>query len=381
MAERIYIRGKGGGLEPLEEELFSTEDELQALIAEHPELLDGEQMRPGDPRRWILITREKGIAETSDSGVRWSIDHLIVDQDAVPTLAEVKLVKNSEIRRTVVGQMLEYAAHATQTWTADEMRRTFEDSATAQGLDPGEELGKLLQTDGEPDADGFWQRVATNLTARRLRLLFVADKIPDPLERVVEFLNAQMPNIEVLAVEVKQFRSKSTQTLVPRVLGRITNASAHGGPRRRLTRESFLGEFTSSDEARNAAARLLDVARASGATFEWGPSGVSIRGQCSRWQQPITVAWLYPPSKAGMGWMRTRDFTFGVGILDYDPAPEGELQTILQQWVDGFCADDFTKEASSKGVAAWSISYDAAARHIDLLEDRLFKVLKELKQL
>ena len=69
MAERIYIRGKRGRLEPLEEEPFSTEDELQALIAEHPELLDGEQMRPGDPRRWILITREKGIAETSDSGV------------------------------------------------------------------------------------------------------------------------------------------------------------------------------------------------------------------------------------------------------------------------------------------------------------------------
>ena len=41
MAERIYIRGDGGGLEPLEEEPFSTEDELQALIAEHPELLDG----------------------------------------------------------------------------------------------------------------------------------------------------------------------------------------------------------------------------------------------------------------------------------------------------------------------------------------------------
>ena len=54
MAERIYIRSDGGGIEPLEEEPFSTEDELQALIAEHPELLDGEQIRPGDPRRWIL---------------------------------------------------------------------------------------------------------------------------------------------------------------------------------------------------------------------------------------------------------------------------------------------------------------------------------------
>ena len=333
MAERIYTRSEGGQLEPLEEEPFSTEDELQALIADHPELLDGEQMRPGDPRRWILIKREKGIAETSDSGARWSIDHLIVDQDAVPTLAEVKRGSNPEIRRTIVGQMLEYAAHAAQTWNADDLRQTFEDSANAQGLDPGEALGRLLEKGEEPDADVFWQKVATNLAARRIRLLFVADEIPDPLERVVEFLNAQMPNVEVLAVEIKQFRSKSTQTLVPRVLGRIANASTRGpaGLRRRLTRESFLDEFA-SDESRNAAERLLDAARTSGSTFEWGPSGVSVRGRCSRWQQPITLAWLYPPSKAGMGWMRTKDFTFGVGILDNDPAPEEELRTVLQRW-------------------------------------------------
>ena len=41
MAERIYNRGTAEKLEPLEEEPFSTEDELQALIARHPELLDG----------------------------------------------------------------------------------------------------------------------------------------------------------------------------------------------------------------------------------------------------------------------------------------------------------------------------------------------------
>ena len=115
MAERIYIRSDGGGLSPLEEEPFSTEDELQALIAEHPELLDGQQIRPGDPRRWILVTREKGIAETTDSGARWSVDHLIIDQDAVPTLAEVKRGSNPEIRRAIVGQLLEYAAHASKT--------------------------------------------------------------------------------------------------------------------------------------------------------------------------------------------------------------------------------------------------------------------------
>ena len=256
MSERIYIRVKDGGLEPLEEERFSTEDDLQELIALHPELLDGEQIRPGDPRRWILITREKGIADTPGSSARWALDHLIVDQDAVPTLVEVKRGSNPELRRTIVGQMLEYAAHASETWTVDELRQTFEESVK----DPDEEIRRLLQADGERDTDVFWESVATNLAARRLRLLFVADEIPDPLERVVEFLNAQMSNIEVLAVEIKQFRGGSSQTLVPRVLGRIAASSAPGAatPRRSLTLDAFLERFTSED-GRQVVKRLLDV--------------------------------------------------------------------------------------------------------------------------
>ena len=51
MPERIYTSADDGALEALEETPFSSEDEFQALIAEHPELLDGEQIRPGDARR------------------------------------------------------------------------------------------------------------------------------------------------------------------------------------------------------------------------------------------------------------------------------------------------------------------------------------------
>ena len=116
MAERIYLRGGGGELDPLEEEAFVTEDELQELIAEHPELLDGEQICPDNPRRWILVAREQGIAETQGGGARWAVDCLIFDQDATPTLVEVKRGSNPELRRTAVGQMLEYAAHAARTW-------------------------------------------------------------------------------------------------------------------------------------------------------------------------------------------------------------------------------------------------------------------------
>ncbi len=380
MAERIYTRGERGGLEPLEEEPFSTEDELQALIAEHPELLDGEQIRPGDPRRWILVTREQGIADTPEGGARWSLDHLIVDQDAVPTLVEVKRGANRELRRTIVGQLLEYAAHAAQTWTADELRRTFEESSD----DPDAVLAALLQVDDEPDADGFWENVATNLTARRLRLLFIADEIPDPLEQVVKFLNEQMPRIEVLAVEVKQFQGESSQTLVPRVIGRIAASSPRGtaGPRRKLTRDSFLEELP-TDSAREAAKRLLDVAKENGAKVEPGSNTVSIRGRVRAevWSGPITVAWLCTRGATTSGGLHITGFAFGRYVLS-DAVPE-DLRAMLDQWADQFAGDSFAEASKStaEGVKVWIVGYDDAARHIDLLTDRLAKVLSELKAL
>lgn len=58
MTERIYLRTTDENVEPLEETAFDLEDDLQKLIAEHPELLDGEQMRPEDPRRWLFVSRE-----------------------------------------------------------------------------------------------------------------------------------------------------------------------------------------------------------------------------------------------------------------------------------------------------------------------------------
>ena len=178
---------------------------------------------------------------------------------------------------------MDYAAHAPETWKVDELRRTFENAATESGADPEEELTKLLQADDTPDVDGFWEKVATNLDARRIRLLFVADKIPDELTRVVEFLNEQMQNIEVLAVEVKQFRGESMQTLVPRVIGRTaaTSGRTTAGRGPRLTRETFLADFSVPDSQRRAAEHLLNVAQESGAALEWGSSAVSVRGRCS----------------------------------------------------------------------------------------------------
>ncbi len=374
MAERIYSRGESG-LEPLKEQPFATEDELQRLIAEHPELLDGEQMRPGDPRRWILITREQGIADVPGAHDRWSVDHLIIDQDAMPTLVEVKQSSNTEIRRTVVGQLLEYAAHAAQAWSADELRQTFAESAGARGRDPESELAALLQSDSEPDSDQLWKQVATNLAASRLRLLFVADEIPDPLEQVVKFLNEQMPEIEVLAVEIKQFRGASGQVLVPRVIGR-TSAVPKPNKRRKLTREVFLQDL-GSEVARSAAERIFDAAEDSGAVLAWGSRGLSIRTPCPAWRGLVSVAWLFPPKVSG--WHGMTNLTFAAPFSNW--SPEMELHKLMERWLGQFSGDDFARKFSATGIEGWTIQYDDAEENIDRLVERLTDILASLQAL
>ena len=374
------MRGREGRLEGIHEETFSGEDDLQELIAEHPELIDGEQVRPDDARRWILIAREKGIAETSDTGARWALDHLIIDQDARPTLVEVKLRDNSDIHRKIVGQMLEYAAHASETWTADDLRRTFEESTRAKDRDPEEVLAVLLQDEDEPDADGFWDRVSTNLAAKRLRLLFIADRIPDRLARVVEFLNGQMSTIEVLAVEVKRFRGSSEEMFVPRVIGRTakTGRGSSSAPSPRLTRESFLAAFE-HDRHREAAARLLAAAERRGAGFRWGKHLVSVTVRCSLWPHPATIAWLCPPTVLH-GWPRwTKGVTYGTKIPEDEDQLDGETWKVLARWADRSPVP-YAEEAHAKGYKGWTVNHDVAAEHLDDLVERLESVLKKLSE-
>ena len=380
MAERIYVMDAEDRLEPLEAEPFSTEDALQKLLAEHPELLDGEQMWPGDPRRWILVKREQGIPDTAGAAARWSLDLLVIDQDATPTLVEVKRGANPEVRRHVVGQMLVYAAHAPQV-TADELRRTFEENEP----DAEERLADLLG-DGERDADEFWDEVARNLRAKKLRLLFVADSIPDELRQVVEFLNEQMPNVEVLAVEIKQFRGKgesTTQTFVPRVIGRLAAPPGRGtsGSRRKLTPEELLDSLPDQG-ARDAVTRLFTVAEECGARLEEMASSVSIRMGCSIWKHPITVAWIFEPGKSGPVPRGGKNITFGPAVLSYPNPPAGELLATFGQWADLLEKDVFTKEeVGLPPVKSWAITYEEAAVHIDLLEERLRDFLTKLKKL
>jgi hypothetical protein len=86
----MFVLGDDGRLVGLTEKTYDSEDLLQSLLASYPDLLAGEQIAPEAPRRWLLVSRETGVPDAPDATGRWSVDHLFLDQDGVPTLIEVK---------------------------------------------------------------------------------------------------------------------------------------------------------------------------------------------------------------------------------------------------------------------------------------------------
>jgi hypothetical protein len=213
----MYGATGDGDLVELKETLFAKEVDLQDFLSKHPALLAGDQMNPTDPRRFVLITAEAGVAIKEAGSDYFSLDHLFIDQDGIPTLVEVKRSTDTRGRREVVGQLLEYAANACAYWNVEKLRDTFERRCAAAYLSPGDELAKL-RTAPDIDPEAIWEKVAQNLKQERLRLVFLSDKFSPETQRIIEFLNRQMESSEAFAVEVPQYTGGGLRTLVPRVL-------------------------------------------------------------------------------------------------------------------------------------------------------------------
>ena len=275
MAGSIYLVQSDDRLVEMNEEPYDSEGLLQELLAKYPNLLAGDQMDDAAPRRWLLISREALVPSEEEGGGRWSVDHLFLDQDGIPTLVEVKRSSDTRIRREVVGQMLDYAANAVAYWPEETIRARYEARCESQGIDSAEMVSNLrgFEAGEQGQVETLWDQVKTNLQAGRIRLVFVADEIPQELRRIVEFLNIQMDPAEVLAVEIKQYVGAKMRTLVPRVIGRRTKSVA--AVKRKWDETSFLGELEQRVGAEEVAVarRILEWARERDLRIWWGEGG------------------------------------------------------------------------------------------------------------
>ena len=262
MAGGIYLIQDGDRLVEMMEQPYDSEDQLQDLLVTYPNLIAGDEIDRATARRWLLISREPAPSE-EETAVQWSLDHLFLDQNAVPTLVDVRRTPNAELRQKVLGQSIDYAANALFYWPVDSIIAMFEANCRDRGRDPEQIFEEFLGADANEER--FWQKVKTNLQAGKVRLVFVADEISAEMRRVVEFLNEQMDPVEVLALEIKQYVSQEgLKTLVPRVIGQTAEAqqkkSSATRERRRWDESSFFAEIKArrgADEAQMAKAIYL----------------------------------------------------------------------------------------------------------------------------
>lgn len=275
MDDVIFMRQEDG-LTALPSISYDAEDVLQGLIELYPQLLAGYQMNREDPRRFLLVKREAPISS-------WSLDHLYLDQSAIPTLVEVKRSSDTRIRREVVGQMLDYAANGARFWGNGTLQQLFEKTCEKSQVDSAYVLAEVIGENA--DATEFWENAERNLQAGYLRLVFVADVIPDELRAIIEFLNLQMTNIEVYGIEVRRYgTSDGNECLVPRLIGSMV--STEKAKRSVISLEERLSN--SAPEVREVAEKMRSLAEQLGLSVVSAPASLLLKDNLG------TVLSLYP---------------------------------------------------------------------------------------
>lgn len=176
---------------------YPSEKELQSLIADTPSLIPG------------VSTQARSARELS-TGIG-PADVVIVDTDGSITIVECKLNANPEVRRTIVGQVFDYASRLSEM--------SFEDFAMHWRGRAGEDLGTHLTaaSEGVDDPVGA---VSRNLSAGSFRLVLAVDRINDDLRRIVRYLNTHTgPGMRILAMELRRAQHGGLEILIPSTYG------------------------------------------------------------------------------------------------------------------------------------------------------------------
>ena len=300
---KIFLVGEGeDNLIALEETEYMTESILQDFLEKYPDLLPGDQIDPEHPRRWLLVAREMGVPGDVNESGRWSLDHLFLDQDGIPTFVECKRSSDTRIRREVVAQMLDYAANGIEYWTMERIRQSATETAQYQEEVLDEKIIELLgEEKADIDIEQYWKQVEANLRNHRVRLVFVADSTPKELRRLIEFLNEEMTHVEVLAVEIKQFQRENRQgqkALVPRVIGITETARSvreNLAQKKYITRQELLDAC--HPESRELFQTVFEHAEGRGYTIYLGTQGFSLRIYSPKSEKFASFVYGYPPNK------------------------------------------------------------------------------------
>lgn len=176
---------------------------LQRLIELHPEVLPWHELSDGPPADKV------GVCVVCEGAASAATDVLLVERTSTGTgrfvIVETKLIKNPEIFRAVLGQILEYAAKLSSGETLESLEeRAISYWKNRIGRFKGEFHEQMRIAFGEGWREAIWESAFENLRKGNVRLLIVSDSVPEDLRLAVTFLPA---NTLLAAVEVQAHES------------------------------------------------------------------------------------------------------------------------------------------------------------------------------
>lgn len=225
----LIRKGDGGWAEPTGSG-YDSEAAMQALIFDHPTVLPG-------------ITGEPAVAREFQSGVG-PADLIVLDSEGQITVVECKLDANPEVRRKIVGQVLDYGSRLAQMSVEQ-----FEQAWIKADADSRSPFAYLEDSDGRIRA-----AVQDNLREARFNLVLAVDAINEDLERIVTYLNKiTRPTTGVMVVEFTRLHDEGIEILMPRAYGveqvEAKNDSGDRLARPRWTIDEYLDWVDTHDPA------------------------------------------------------------------------------------------------------------------------------------
>ena len=248
---------------------YSDEAELQKLLAESPSLIPVHELREGTASL-VVAVREFWLPGSC------SADLLAFSADGDVAVVECKLAANPEIKRKVVGQILEYGA---SLWGM-----SYEDLDGHVSQRTGRSLADLVADTQDAEAwdeEGFRENVSAALSKGDFLLIIAVDQINDELRRTIRFLNGcGNPTFAFCALEMQRYQKDDTEMLVPHVHGGVGATKQRAGSktkRRQWNKVEFIQQAKEilAPEAFQIVEDLYSWAVASEADITWGTGAVT----------------------------------------------------------------------------------------------------------
>lgn len=174
---------------------YENERELEEIVAANPYLLIAE-----DEPELTLIRKQVNLPGVGIA------DLIFLDSFGSINVVEVKLGRNAQGRREVVGQIFDYVS------TLADYSLVELDALTNGDLDQA--LRSFADEDDASSYEQLWRTCSTRLRAGKVRVTVVTDAAPDSLVRIMAFLNDHS-DLDVRLIAVQKYEGDGEKVFTP----------------------------------------------------------------------------------------------------------------------------------------------------------------------